>query len=121
MKKLSDYQGEEALELWAELIEPMFAIIGDPQVSSLWRQKGTPIYKIASAILKSHKSEASKILLAIDDTPLNAINAFPRTIGIVLEFINNSEARSFFGLPEQEKTQSESSGSATENTEESEQ
>lgn len=120
MKKLADYQGEKAIELWANLIEPMFAIIGDSEVTDLWRKKNTPIYKIASTILKTHKKEASEILLAIDDTPINGINVFPRTIGILLEFFNNSEARLFFGFAEQEKTQKEFSGSAMENTEDGE-
>ena len=39
MKKLSDYQGEEALELWADLIEPMSEILVDPEMKKVFESK----------------------------------------------------------------------------------
>ncbi len=113
MKKLSDYQGEEAIELWADLLEPLSAIIADKRIAGVLK-KGNPTVLIAKQILKDHKKEAAEILLRIDPEPITGLNILTRLIGILNEMMESEEVRDFFTSPGQ-TTAKESSGSATEN------
>lgn len=116
MKKLSDYQGEEAIELWADLIDPLTEILGDERVKDVVT-KGKSRLDIAKTILKEHKKEATEILLRIDPTPINGLNILLRLIGLLGEMSTSEEIKSFFGFAEQVKTDEESSGLLTANTE----
>ena len=118
MKRLSDYQGEEAIDLWADLLDPISVILTDTEVANL-SKLGCPPIIIAKQILKSHKKEATEVLLRIDPEPLDGLNIIMRLVGILAEIGEHSDLKSFFGYAVQEKV-SESSGSATENTEASE-
>lgn len=119
MKKLSDYQGDDAIELWADLFEPLMQILGDKQVQAVV-QSGKPKLFIAKEILKSHKTEAKEILLRIDPEPINGLNIILRLIALIADIGENDEIKSFFGYAEQEKMGNESSGFAMVNTEEKE-
>lgn len=101
MKRLSDYKDEEAIELWADLLEPVANILADKEIATLL-QSNTPKIKVASAIIKKHKEEAKEILLRIDDTPINALNFATRIVNIILDFENSKEISGFFGQSEQE-------------------
>ena len=119
MKKISDYKGDDALDLWLDLIEPMTNILGDPKVAEIVKSKKPPLL-IAKEILKGHKKDAVEILLRIDPEPIDGINILARTIGVVLEFINSPDFRYFFVSAGQGQTELESSGSAMEIIEEKE-
>lgn len=119
MKKLSDYKGDEAIELWADLLEPLTVILGDKKVQNVI-QSGQPKLLIAKEILKSHKKEATDILLLIDPEPINGLNIILRLVALLTDIGQNDEIKSFFGYAEQVKTDSESGGSVTENTEDAE-
>lgn len=119
MKKLSDYQGDEAIELWADLLEPMTKILGDNEVQKVITS-GKPKLLIAKEILKSHKKESTEILLRIDPEPINGLNIILRLIALLADIGENEEIRGFFGYAEQAHTENESFGSVTENTEDSE-
>ena len=115
MKKLSDYKGDEAIDLWADLLEPMNDILADEGVRSVIRS-GQSKMIIAKEILKSHKSDASKILLRIDPTPLDGFNIIMRLVAVLADIGENEEIKTFFGYAGQAKTEEESGGSVTENT-----
>lgn len=119
MKKLSDYQGDEAIELWADLLEPLTKILGDNKIEQAVKS-GKPKILIAREILKAHKQEATEILLRIDPTPINGFNIILRLVNILAEIGENQEVKSFFGFAEQAKTDSESSGFVMVNTEDTE-
>lgn len=119
MKKLSDYKGEQAIELWAELIEPLTAVLADKEVAASF-QSNKSVLSIAKTVLKLHPKEISDILLTIDDTPLNGLNVVIRFVDLLNELQTNDDVKSFFGFAGQEKEQSKSFGSATENTEDAE-
>ena len=119
MKKLTDYKDDDAIELWADLLNPLSVILTDDKIRKLTRSGASKIV-IAKEILKKHKKEATAILLRIDDTPLDGLNLIMRVVGVITEIGSNAEIRRFFGYAEQGKTEKESSGSATENTEEEE-
>lgn len=116
MKKLSDYKGDEAIELWSDLLEPMTAILGDKNVAETVTS-GKPPMIIAKEILKSHSKEATQILTRIDPTPIDGLNIIVRLVENLADIGKNEEVKSFFGYAEQVKTDSESTGSVTENIE----
>lgn len=116
MKKLADYKDAEAIELWADLLEPITKIMADKDVANTVKSGKAP-FMIASEILKSHKEDAITILLRIDPTPIDGLNVIVRIIDIVMEIMNNEEVKSFFASAEQATTLKEISGSATVNTE----
>ena len=115
MRGLSDYKDEAALELWADIMEPLAGIFSDKRIAQMYSDKTTPI-KLASFILKEHKAEAKEILLRIDDTPLNGLNIITRLVALVSEFMRTDVTADFFESQGQNKVV-EFSGSATENIE----
>ena len=116
MKRLSDYVGEEAIDLWLDLLDPLSAIAMDGEIKNIVRS-GKPKLLIAKMILKAHRKEAIDIMQRIDPEPINGLNIVSRLIAIIAEIGENEEVRSFFGYAEQVKKESESSTSVTENTE----
>lgn len=119
MKKLSDYKGDEALELWADLLDPLTAILTDNKIKNVV-QSGKPKIAIAKEILKEHKSEAVEILTRIDPEPVDGLNIVLRLINLITEIGQSDEIKSFFAYAEQVEMDNGSSGSPTENIEENE-
>ena len=68
MKRLSDYKGEEAIDLWVDLLDLMSDILKDKKVAELVRS-GKPKIELAKELLKLHKDAVVKVLLRIDSTP----------------------------------------------------
>ena len=118
MKRLSDYKDGEAIELWADLLEPMGRIIQDAEVRSTIQTGKTPL-EIAQAILKKHSDDAAEILNRIDPTPLTGMNIIIRLVALFKEISENEDMKGFFGFAETQ-TDGEFSGSATANTEDAE-
>lgn len=119
MKRLSDYKGEDAIELWGDLIEPLTVILGDKEIADII-QSGKPKLMVAKTILSNHKKEAEQILMRIDDSPLDGLNILMRLLAILADIGENEEIKSFFGFAGQETAEKESTGSVTENTEDAE-
>ena len=117
MKRLSDFKDGDAIDLWADLLDPIASITSDEKIATVARSTGNKI-KIAQEILKLHKSEAVEILLRIDPTPVNGLNLIARVVDILLEIESSPELQGFLGLSEPEETNNESFGSATESTKE---
>lgn len=116
MKKLSDYRDDEAIELWADLLEPLSAILSDSNMAQIVKTGKNKVL-IAKTILKAHASEAKEILLRIDPTPLDGFNIILRLVEILTEIGENETVKSFFGYAEQAQMGNVSSGSPTESTE----
>lgn len=114
MKTLSDYKGEEALELWADLLEPLTNIFSDSKVEKVIKQ-GKPPLIIAKTIIKHHANDAMAILERIDPTEIDGLSVVIRLVSIINEIGNNSEMKAFFGFAV-EGTSNSTSGSATEST-----
>ena len=118
MKKLSDYKGEEAIELWGELLEPVAVILSDAKVSALAKnRKERTRLQFAAEIVRLHKKEVARIFEIIDpDVPVDGFNVIIHLANILAELGSNPELQSFFGFAEQGDTENEFTGSATENT-----
>ena len=116
MKRLSEYRGEEAIDLLAELIDPAMEIMGDEEIRDMLAQR-----KIGAAvkpILKAHKNAVIAILAILngqtaENYDRKQINVFtiPK---LLLEILNDPELISLFSFAEQ-KEGVISSGSASEN------
>jgi hypothetical protein len=98
MKKLSDYKGEEAIDLWANLVEPISMIMSDKEVKDVFKDKEKTIAEKAKICLKSHKAEIKEILLSVDETEIDGINLVIRFIDILKEIEENEELKVFFQL-----------------------
>lgn len=116
MKKLSDYKGEEAIELWADLLDPLNVIFTDEKFRKALASKKSRI-ALAKDILKLHPKEAIEILVRIDPEPINGLNILTRLIAVLADIGQNEEIRSFFGYAGQVQTESASFGSPMANTE----
>ena len=112
MKKLSDYKDDEAIELWADLLDPLTAILTDEEIRKVISY-GKSRMDIAKAILKKHKSEALEIMLRVDPEPVNGLNIVMRLIALLADIGSNDEIKSFFGYAEAANTENKFSGSAT--------
>lgn len=116
MKKLSDYKDEEAIDLWADLLDPLSNIFTDKELAAVVRSKKSPI-TIAKVILKNHRKEATEILLRIDPEPLTGLNIITRLVSVLTDIGQSEEIKPFFDFAEQANITNVSSISATENTE----
>lgn len=116
MKRLSDYKGEEAVDLWMDILEIAAGIMADPKVQET---AGMPPLKIAMTMVKLHKKEVCEILLRIDPAPIDGLNVVKRFVDVFSEIAEEPDLSDFFGM-QGRSAQEESSGSATENTKEKE-
>lgn len=116
MKKLSDYKGDEAIDLWADLLEPLTRILGDDEIRKVI-QSGESKMSIAKTVLKLHKDDAVEIMLRVDPEPIDGLNIILRLVALLADIGQNDEIKSFFGFAEQAQTEPESSGSVTESIE----
>lgn len=117
MKRLSDYEGEEAILLWGELFDPMIELLSDTEITEAIRKKKSTMFDVAKLALKKHPKELYTILACIDDDEINAANVLTKVIVFLTELVTNGKATAFFNSAESEEEESEYSGSATENTE----
>lgn len=118
MKLLSDYKDEEAIELWADLLDPLSVILSDKDFTS--GLKGKSYLVMAKDIMKKYSHEAVEILKRIDPDEIDGMNLLLRLVNLLADIGRNKEIMGFFGSSAQEMSESESFGSATENTEDGE-
>lgn len=89
--KLSEIKNEDAIELWANLVDPISVIVLDEDV-----KKETTRLKQIGVALKKHKKEVITILALLDGVPVdeyecNAVT-LPKTI---IEVLNDEEIQDF--------------------------
>lgn len=95
MKKLSDYKGEEALTLWADILEPLTKVVLDKEIKNAMSEKSK--MELATMIFRNHPKEISEVLLRIDDTPLDGLNVATRLVFLLKELGESDEMQGFFG------------------------
>lgn len=111
--------GEEALDLFADLLEPATAIIGDKEVAEAARAKNLP--RAVKLAIKGHKQEVIEILAALNG---EAPEEYAKGMTVLtlpvelLKLLNDPMVQNLFQSQGQ-RTEEGSSGSATVNTEES--
>lgn len=96
MKKLSDYKNGEALDLLADIIEPVISIMQDEKVKEAF-QSDNKLMNTVKAIVKGHKDDVIEILARLDDTPAKDYQCTIFTLPIkVLEILNDKQLLDFF-------------------------
>lgn len=118
--KLSDYKGEEALDVLADIIEPLTVILGDPKMQELAEKEAAPVAYI-KPILKDHKKEIIEVLARLENETVEQYKSHMTILSLpvaLLSLINDPEVQNLFHSQEQSKVTSlASSGPAMENTE----
>lgn len=124
--RLSDYKGEEALDVLADIIEPLTFILADEDIQKMRQEavekkKTVPMIKFVAPAIKNHKPEIIQILARLQNQTEEEYRAALSLATLplqVLEFINDPEIQQFFTSQSQSpETSPASSGSATETTE----
>ena len=118
--KLSEYKNEQAIELLADIIEPLGEILSDAELKNAFKAK-VKLTKFAKIILKKHKSEVVEILAALDGKEVEDYECDIVSVPMkLLEILNDPMLLDFFAS--QPKTKHEqSSGAVMEVTTENEQ
>lgn len=119
--RLSDFKGEEAIDVLADIIEPITVILSDKEIYELSQKKGAKPVAYVKPMLKNHKKELIEILARLDN---KSVEEYTETLSLVtlpmqvLELINDPEVQNLFHSQGESKVTSLASSSpATENTE----
>lgn len=116
--KLSDYENEDAIDLLADIIEPVTTVLSDKNVVEAMKND-TQLEAIKIA-LKSHKTEIIQIMARLDNTPVEEYKCSFLTLPIkLLEIISDKDLQSFF-KSQLQSLDMNAFGSVTVNTEETE-
>lgn len=124
MKKLSEFKDDEAMDVLAEILDPMvnmmknkdfvLAIRGDKKKGI--RPNRVEAIKIA---ITKNRSDVVKIMAVLNETPVEEFHYNLLTLPqMMVEMFNDKELMDFFGS-QSEKDSQIPFGSVTENTEES--
>ncbi len=96
--KLSDFKGEEALDVLADIIEPLAVILSDKEIRELGKQKSAPIKYIKPAI-KNHKKELIQVLARLENETVEEYEEHLNLITLpaqLLDLFNDPEVQSLF-------------------------
>ena len=112
--KLSEYQGEAALDILADLIEPAGEIMSDKEIGEVFKKNR---FKAIGLAIRNHKKAVMQILATMDGVPVDEYKCNVLTLPVkILELLNDPELVQLFAYQGQ-TGDAESSGSASENTE----
>ena len=112
--KLSEYQGETALDILAGLIEPAGEIMSDKEIGEVFKKNR---FKAIGLAIKNHKKAVIQIMATMDGVPVDEYkcNVFSLPVKI-LEILNDPEMIQLFQYQGQ-TGDANSSGSASVNIE----
>lgn len=117
--KLSEVQGDAALDLLADILEPVGEIMGDKEVAAA--AKGQNKMKAVSVAIKGHKKAVIEILARLDGVDPKEYKVNVLTLPVkLLELLNDKELVQLFTWQGQ-TGDATSSGSVSENTEDKKQ
>lgn len=115
MQKLREIKGEKALDVLADLLDPICEIVTDEEVTSELQQ-GSKVRGV-SLMLRNHKKSVLTIFAILDDKDPETYE--PNLIELpqmLLEAFNDPELLSLF-ISQGQSVEQTSSGSVMENTE----
>ena len=113
--KLSEYQGEAALDILADLIEPVGEIMSDKEIGEVFKENR---FKAIGLAIKNHKKAVMQILAIMDGVPVDEYKCNVFTLPVkILELLNDPALVQLFTYQGQ-TGDANSSGSASENIEE---
>ena len=95
MRKISEYKDEEAINLLADLLDPVVLIFAEPDIAEFTRQKN--YIKAIQVAIKKHIKEVMKIMAILEGVPVEEYHcdllSLPK---ILLEIVNDPELQDFF-------------------------
>ena len=113
--KLSEYQGEAALDILADLIEPAGEIMSDKEIGDVFKENR---FKAIGLAIRNHKKAVMQIMSTMDGVPVEEYKCNVLTLPVkILELLNDPDIVQLFTYQGQ-TGDANSSGSASENTEE---
>lgn len=117
MKLLSEYKDGEALDLLADLLDPVSEIISDKSIQGALQTKNIKNIDVVKYAIKEHKEAVIHILAILDGVPVEEYHCNVFTLPIkVLQILNDPDLMDFFKLQGLEMKEEGSSISAMENT-----
>lgn len=115
--KLSEIKGERALEVIADLIDPVGVLLQDDQFKQIAQDRERSKADTIKYLLKEHKKEVIEILAVINGADPKTYEPSLLSLPMMLmDMIEDPDVAMLFGLQDR-TTESASSGPATENTE----
>lgn len=124
MKKLSEFKDDEAMDVLAEILEPAYNLIKDNDFKVAMRgdkEKGilpNRLDAVKVAVTK-HRKDVVKMMAVLNETPVEEFHYTLLTLPtMMLEMLNDKELIHFFSYKSETDLETPS-GSAMENTEES--
>lgn len=113
MKKLSEYKNEDALDLLADIMEPVAYIFADKEFVKKAQENKLSAIK---HVMKKHSKNILSIIARLEGVPVEEYKCTIFSLSLaIMNLFNDPELMDFFksqGL----KINNESSGSAMENT-----
>jgi len=85
--KLSEIKGDRALEVIADLMEPISNLISDPDVKKAFEnRKNKPIIKILPDIIKTHKTDIYKMLATLEGIDVKEYKKNTTIVKVIKDF-----------------------------------
>ena len=98
MRKISEIQDGDAIDLLADILEPMAELFSKDEVMQAIRAEESRLH-IAKVLLKSGKEEIIEILAALKGVPKEEYHAnLVAMLADLMELINDKELMSFFQM-----------------------
>lgn len=123
MRKLSEYRDEEALDLLADIIEPISELTADEDFKNVFggeekkKFSAKDMFMAIRIACKKHKAAVMTILAALEGVPVEEYHCNVFTVPLrFFELITDKDMLSVFTSQVREMNLSPSSGPATENT-----
>ena len=112
--KLTEYQGEAALDILADLIEPVGEIMADKEIGEVFKENR---FRAIGLAIKNHKKAVMQIMATMDGVPVEEYKCNVFTLPVkILELLNDPDIIHLFTYQGQ-MGDAISSGSASENIE----
>lgn len=85
--KLSEIKGDRALEVIADIMEPISNLISDPEVKKIFQNnKKEPISKKLPDIIKGHKSDIYKMLATLEGVSVEEYKKATTVVKVLKDF-----------------------------------
>lgn len=105
--KISEFKNEDAIDLLADLIDPVSSILGDEEIKKAFQANASKM-QIAKMCLKNHKQEALEILAKMDGKEVEEYSCNPITIiKDLIILLNDKELVDFFSEQQAQGTTGE--------------
>lgn len=100
MRKLSEFYGEDAIDVLGDLIDPVVNIMQDEHVQEVMNNDDAKIAQVASYIIKNYKHDIFSILRLLSDDEEYHPNFF-EMLKDVISLFEDAELMDFFDLQAQ--------------------